>query len=162
MNEVIRRAALRQTARLVGIAGVLGCSPTATQEARVEPLPKASATAAQTTTGPHLATPTPTCAIAVDADGGVVKGSLDCCLEATRVASSGKDGGAVENGDWKTTRPDLASCCRTIASTGHLSYVVYREHWDQRACFGCEAVLGQAGACTPWGPPMPPAMPPVA
>jgi hypothetical protein len=158
MNDDVRRAALRQAARVAGMAGALACSPTSTQEARVEPLPTATATATETAAQAHLPSPAPSCAIALDADGGIVKGSIDCCLAATRVGASTKDGGVREPLDWKATRPDLVQCCHAIASKGRLAYVLYEQGWDQQACFGCEEVLGERGACTPWGPPMPPPM----
>jgi hypothetical protein len=89
----------------------------------------------------------------MDADGGLLKGSVDCCLEAT------SEGAKTKNGHWSVDRPDLATCCQAIAKARYLTYFVYERKWPEQACFACAEVIGDPSACTPWGPPMPPAMP---
>ncbi len=157
MDEATRRRALRQTARIV-FGGMCACGATTqTNEARIEPLPTPTATAANT----QVQTPPPptsACAIGLDQDGGLLKGSLMCCLDATRVASTAKDGGTGWSGQWITEHPELVPCCQAIAGTGRLMSLAFSGNWSPTACRGCADAIGQPSACTPWGPPMPPPM----
>jgi len=116
----------------------------AATEIRVEPTPSAPTSAA--------------CSIAKDGDGGVASGSLDCCLAATKAAVA-SDGGRVTGGAWVASRPDLVACCDAIEQTGRLVQLEYSPRWSTAACFTCEEATQRGrSACTPWGPPTPPAM----
>jgi hypothetical protein len=149
-----RRKALQQTARIAFGASVLSCAPSQPRATEVEVLPTASATATPSRpVAVHQAPPAPSCAVGLDADGGILKGSVDCCLEATSAAAT-----KFKSRNWSADRPDLATCCRAIAKAGYLPSFVYESKWPEEACFACAEVLGNPGACTPWGPPMPPAM----
>jgi hypothetical protein len=147
-----RRQALQQTARIAFGASVLSCAPSQPRPTEVEQLPTASATSTPSRPVVHQAPPAPSCAVGLNTDGGILKGSVNCCLEATSEAAK------LKSRNWSADRPDLAACCRTIAKAGYLPSFVYESKWPEEACFACAEVLGNPGACTPWGPPMPPAM----
>ena len=162
VDREIRRAALRQTARMVFGVGAFACSGQQTQSGtQVEPLPSVTAQPAQTAQTHSLPT-APMCAIGLDADGGLLPGSLKCCLDATRHAAKPGNGRA-SGAAWSSERPDLTACCHAIADGNprKMMSLAYSEEWNVDACHACAVVIGDNGmACTPWGPPMPPAMPP--
>lgn len=87
-------------------------------------------------------------------DAGAPKRS---CKEV--VASAFPDAGWVSPGEGKPVGADVKACCEELLSSGDL--LDFPERW---AC--CDAVGAFQGggdpkiamACTPWGPPVPPAM----
>lgn len=157
MDADVRRRAVRQTMRVVFGASVLSCSHEhARTEVEIKPLPSSTATSAPVATvrPPTLAG---ACEIATDETGAITKASLKCCLDATRAATKGNASFSAGS-KWATERPDLAACCQAIAKTGDMMSLAYSEAWDYHACYACTDVVGNRGACTPWGPPMPPPM----
>jgi hypothetical protein len=104
----------------------------------------------------------PTCALTSDADGGLAPSAIDCCLSIT-TASAPPAGTATPDGGPFASSSGLVSCCKALAASAPLTTYVYGpKNWPTAACMACAEVLGDRLACTPWGPPMPPAMPEVA
>jgi hypothetical protein len=104
------------------------------------------------------------CAIEKDADGGLTASAIQCCLALT--ASFVPDAAVlplpIEAGAWKTDA-SFGACCAALAASGSLIGFVFggNRDWTMAACEACADTLGQDPtlSCTPWGPPVPPAMP---
>ena len=147
MRPDIRRAALQATARIALSVTVAGCQSATVSNTHGTPT-DVGPDVAQASDIPASTTPD----VAPSCDPGVTTNvSVGCCT-AQLDASIG-DGGTV-------TRPDDLACCQylavqndTLFADGGGSFTIpYRSQ--------CCAALHWMGSitCTPWGPPVPPAM----
>ncbi len=143
MRPETRRAALRATARLALTVSVTGCQSAAVSGTAAPPADLGTPARADVDTAP-----------AACATGGGDPGAVACCTRQLDRALG--DGGAAV-----TAGADLA-CCGFLAAQNDLVIADgggFSQNIPHRtAC--CQA-LGWRGTitCTPWGPPVPPAMP---
>lgn len=145
-------AALMATARIAGIAAVVACAPkspappaTAGESAPAEPVPSASDVAEAASDEP--AAPT---SVASPED-------WKTCQAMTSEAL----GEVPYNAVWdeslrpKNVSPAVVTCCELMLA----AYGDSNAPEPVEARWGCCAVVGEAAsiACSPWGPPSPPA-----
>jgi hypothetical protein len=160
MRPEIQRAALRAAARLALSATVFGCA--SSEGGRAGTGSSSAADETDTTTSP--AAPTGARFGTTDAglpNTGVCGGSetcdderVDCCAEV--VSCNAPDAG-------DTTWPPVAAapvveCCGVLERWHDANWDAGGFEWPNRDF--CCAVTGWEGSrtCTPWGPPVPPAM----
>jgi len=99
------------------------------------------------------------CSIAFQDAGTITPEAKQCCLALT-VANSPVDAGFSFDAGLFKSDPSINACCTALADHGGpLANLVYGpDHWPAATCNACADAIGQPGACTPWGPPVPPAM----
>ena len=132
MNADIMTEALRATARVACCAALIGCHPSIQEDAN-------SQYAAYDTDHYDEIEPT----------GDPTLG--ECREHVTEVFADGAE-------PTDTTE----ACCQAIAEHYDEQDLVGIEEWEER--WACCELLGWGGtmACSPWGPPVPPAMPSMA
>jgi hypothetical protein len=164
MDANTKQRALRAAARLAmgvsfaGCGGIADVVPPPTDASGVD-------TKADSTTAQGDAQPPPpdssyvdvgSCDLnAKDADGGLTTAAVTCCLQLTEASSSGIDAGEF------VTDPSLSGCCQALYDMGNnnlVTYVYGPDKWPQATCQACADAINHSIACTPWGPPVPPAM----
>ena len=136
MTADLMQEALRATARVACCAALIGCGPAKA--------PPAQTPATQATTTPAEA-PTDATESTTSAEP-----TLETCREHV----------AQTLGQDKRGTDETKACCVTIAEHYNKQHLEGMQQWTERmAC--CELLDWSRGglACTPWGPPVPPAMP---
>lgn len=92
--------------------------------------------------------------------GTLTSEAVDCCLALTTAATPADAGWSFDAGAFKSD-PSLLGCCQALHDKSGQSLVglVYGpKKWQTNTCQACADAIGQPSACTPWGPPVPPAM----
>lgn len=147
MDRETRRLALRQAAKMVLGAAFIGCGGALASEA--------SPDAAADARGPYDAVPKDAglaCDVTPVGDAGISESSVACCLALTESVTPDSGGFDV----------DPSGCCHALYEKGHHSLVSFAygpsHHWRYDTCGSCAKLVGDPVACTPWGPPVPPAM----
>jgi hypothetical protein len=170
MNSLVRRLALRATAKVALGMTVVGC----TAHVTVEPVEGDDETPYPNIDAPEQsddeeATNYPVYVPPVQGEelvcsapplGGVVDvddvAQYECCVDAVEPV-------APPNADWESwdatiTEPGITACCGVMLAQGEVNPDIFAElDWATfNAC--CFATNSTSGACTPWGPPPPPAV----
>jgi len=100
------------------------------------------------------------CSFAFQDAGTITPEAKQCCLALT-VANSPADAGfSFDAGVFKSD-PSVKACCKALydGSGSSLVMLVYGpDKWPAATCNACADAIEQPSACTPWGPPVPPAM----
>jgi hypothetical protein len=182
MLRETRLAALRATAK-VALSFTVGCGGAVlvpegdtneeprnpdpgTPGAKEIPARPAPAEPAPTATSPSEPVPVPAPELACDAPppGEPVSGGeeqLACCADhLAPIVPSDKNGWNWESWEKQKSAPDAQACCNVVLAHTNASQ---NPAWDMvgwdtlSAC--CYALGNPSGpACTPWGPPVPPAV----
>ena len=149
MTPEIHRAALRAAAKLAFSAVVVGCGG-ATADTTTDPNAAPADTAADDLSVARRTTVASYCA-----KHHAGETEKQCCEDEVASASFPKDPHPSDKPD---TRVDVLTraCCTVLAKDADKAQTF---SWPERTqC--CEAIgWAAAGTCTPWGPPVPPAMP---
>ncbi len=158
MDRALRRTALRNAAKvafgslLVGCGGVID---TGDNVSNPLPLPDAAPTKPDT----DAPTEVLACTGPVDVDASTVdETAFQCCLGVEQALLGDASPWAVDAGA-VTGDPSAENCCNAIiAHVDHTpsDYAAAGEPL-QLCCAALHSPMGPA--CTPWGPPTPPAMP---
>jgi len=158
MNAETRKLALRQAAKLVLGTAFVGCGVAIAAEATPDAAPDVKST------GHDAAVPKDAglaCNLAPEGDAGISESSVACCFALTEAATPDAGGFGFDPAPW-AANPSLSGCCNALYEKGHQSLVGFaygREpHWRYDTCGICAQLVGDPSACTPWGPPVPPAM----
>lgn len=148
MRPDIRKAALRAAAKLAFSVTVVGC---AAHEPSADPTTTETDTANQEVRSRHPVSHPGLCGTT---DGGVPDTYAKQCCEGVVHASFTKKGTYKASGP---ALPDTKTCCSALAAF-HDHDPATMWSWPERS--ECCGVLEWSGAatCTPWGPPVPPAM----
>lgn len=146
-RQEARRLALIAAARVAFVASAAGCSTDPPPVAPVVPVPPATpATAASSArTGPDGCT--------LPSSDTPSEKEASCCLAGATAFVSGHGGmGAADETPDPRAPASIVACCTRMVS--------FREHVRRSSHYdSCCAVLHtMSGACTPWGPPVPPRM----
>jgi hypothetical protein len=154
MNDSTRSRALRAAAKLATAVALTGCGGLQSAEST-----QTDSGAISADSSPRASsTSTPACSLTTNADGGLLASEVQCCLDLTS-AQSPTDGDASA---WRAD-PSLSGCCHGLAQSFGLIAIEYEDAggraWSDEACQSCAETIGTPSACTPWGPPVPPAMP---
>jgi hypothetical protein len=130
--------ALRATARIACLTSVIGCGP---KQAPVEAPPVQAQPATVT---PQTAAPAPIVQAAPTA------ATVESCVAVVNKTFE------TQPGDDFEAPADVKACCQTLAVATDSKVIDAIPHR-----FECCSALDWNGsmACTPWGPPVPPAMP---
>ncbi len=100
------------------------------------------------------------CSIAFQDAGTITPEAKQCCLALT-VANSPADAGFSFDPSLFKSDPSVKACCKALydGSGSSLVMLVYGpDKWPAATCNACADAIEQPSACTPWGPPVPPAM----
>ena len=184
MDPSTRRRALRQAAKIAMGAAFVGCASNVGPQGQpdvasdmapgpvdgsqqtldamdtIDAIEVASidSTSVDTSTDAALA-----CNLTQSGDGGLTQGALSCCFALTDLATP--EAGTPQSlaMSWASD-PSLSGCCNGIyvTSGGNMAGYAYGGNpppWQVEPCMTCAIVVGVPSACTPWGPPVPPAMP---
>ncbi len=156
MDRALRRTALRGAAKVAFGSLMVGCGGMIDTTDNV-PTPPLSDAA----TKPSIGTPAGAlaCTGPVDVDAsGVDETTFQCCLGVERALMGDASPWSVDAGV-VTSDPSGENCCNAIIA--HIDQVTYDYSAGGTALqLCCSAVHHPMGpACTPWGPPTPPAMP---
>jgi hypothetical protein len=180
MDRSVFRAALRASAKVALGAAFAGCggmvgstADHAAQEATASDAAVADATRvdvnAQTCDPPAPSSVLPE-GLHADAAAGIGESTFACCVSLLEAVPP-NDGG-FEFPDAAIGNPEVQACCATVIA--RLDYDMRQtiaqpdasttEQQDEQtaapvrwAC--CQVTPSEGPTCTPWGPPMPPAMP---
>lgn len=167
MRESTRRAALRATAKVALSLTVVGCAAEVqlpredNEDATVgtdEELTRAggrtgSPTASGGSSGDELVCDAPPVGEVVLLDAELVQ----CCTSFIEPATP-TDGPSWET--WQSVAdPDLDGCCQVLVAHVDQDTTGAGDLWEMMSacCMRLDYPMGPA--CTPWGPPVPPAMP---
>lgn len=180
MNRLVFRAALRASAKValgVAFAGCGGVAASPAEHAAPEAAAPADATpvdvAAQTEAG-ACDPPSPSSVLPegdhADAAAAIRQSTFDCCV--ARLEAVPPDDGGLAFPDAAVGNPEVQACCATIIARLDYENRDTVSQPDAEAAFQqdeqtaapvrwacCEAMPNEGPTCTPWGPPMPPAMP---
>lgn len=166
MNRLVFRAALRASAKVAFGAVVAACGGvvgSTAADAAFSDVPQADAEDCDPLS-PSSVLPEGAHA---DAAAGITESTFDCCV-ALLSAVPPNDGGFAFP-EAAVADPEVQACCATVIA--RLDYEVRQgpdasaaAQKDERtatdvrwAC--CQVTPNEGPTCTPWGPPMPPAMP---
>jgi hypothetical protein len=131
----------------------MGCGGLAASEPAQD-----SGTISQDSSRHASSTSTPACGLTTNADGGLLDSEVQCCLDLTTAHAPTDGDAAAFRAD-----PNLIGCCQGLDQSFSLIAIEYEDAggraWPDEACQTCAEAIGHPGACTPWGPPVPPAMP---
>lgn len=156
MDAIVRRRALLAAAKVALSLTVLGCSSSAEDPTASEDDTAAEALHRHKDAGCHHHQAA--CDTTVTADAGVSADGLACCrtLVTSEMADAGFGMSQLPASAKKD--PDITACCKAISASGWGSGGAAMSAYETaRAC--CELTGDWSNpACTPWGPPMPPAM----
>jgi hypothetical protein len=168
MDDQIRRAALRATAKIALSLTVLGCTSTVqletvnTDEPIEDDPPPIETPSEEPLEDPgRVAIPSPPEALACDAprpgeEVSIDDAQLDCCLGVLEPLIPTGEVNTWEQWQQDAEEPAVMGCC--VVAVSHVS-----DDWSKMDTVGWETVnsccaidqsLGPA--CSPWGPPMPP------
>jgi hypothetical protein len=162
MDTALRRMALQSAAKVALGSLLLGCG------GAIDGGQAAAADAAKDapkndgTTPAEDAAPTLACTGPVDVDaGGVGSQAFECCLGVEQALLGDASAFEVDAGA-VTSDPSASNCCNAIVA--HVDEVTADySAAGQALSLCCSALQYPMGpACTPWGPPTPPAMPELA
>lgn len=188
MNRLVFRAALRASAKVALGAAVAACGGVvgsaaehASQEASVPEGAPADATPVDVTPADAAQAeaaacdpPSPSSVIPegahADAAAGITESTFDCCV--ARLEAVPPNDGGFAFPEASVSDPEVQACCATVIA--RLDYELRQtigdpdaaavEQQDEQtaapvrwAC--CQVTPNEGPTCTPWGPPMPPAMP---
>lgn len=160
MNAETRKLALRQAAKMVLGAAFVGCGGAIAAEAVPDgaPAPRGG--------GYDAAVAVPkdaglACNLTPEGDSGITESSVACCFALTESATPDAGGFDFDPAPW-AANPSLSGCCNALYEKGHQNLAAFaygkEPHWRYDTCDICAKVVGNPSACTPWGPPVPPAM----
>lgn len=159
MDAETRKLALRQAAKMVLGVAFVGCGGAIAAEAAPDGASDAK------TGGYDAAVAVPkdaglACNLTPEGDAGISESSVACCFALTESATPDA-GFAFDPAPW-ASNPSLSGCCTALYEKGHHSLVSFaygkEPHWRYDTCGACAKLVGDPSACTPWGPPVPPAM----
>ncbi len=185
MNRLVFRAALRASAKVALGAAVVGCggvvgsaAERAPTEASVPDGTPVDAAAFDVTSPEGEAAacdpPSPSSVLPegahADAAAAIGEPTFDCCVERLEAVPPNDGGFAFPEAS--VSDPEVQACCATVIA--RLDYELRQtmgdpdaaaiEQQDEQkaapvrwAC--CQVTPNEGPTCTPWGPPMPPAMP---
>ncbi len=153
MDAIVRRRALLAAAKVALSLTVLGCS-SGSEDSTAED--DTSAEALRHKDAGCSAHHTPACDVPeIGADASVSKSGIACCksLIQSEMVDAGFGMGQLPASAKKD--PDVLSCCSAVKAQGIGQFQSLYE-----TAMACCQLTGDFSnpACTPWGPPMPPAM----
>jgi len=165
MERETRRLALRQAAKMVLGAAFVGCGGAMAAEAPPDAASDGRGAVDAKTAAHDAAAVSPKDAgLACDLtpeDAGISESSVACCLALTESATPDAGGFDFDPSPWAAD-PSLSGCCHALYEKNDHNLVsfVYGQgsHWRYDTCGICAKLVGDPVACTPWGPPVPPAM----
>ena len=148
MNPRTFSAALLSTARVAGCVALIGCGPKTPTTT-----PDGGVVAGEST--PAMAEPAEPIAVIGDTPPPTTtKDAGECSAYVTeRLGDWDPSGMGAPPDGWET--PEGLACCQVLAEAADAD-----GSWDFELRHPCCSALGWLGsnACTPWGPPRPPAM----
>jgi len=171
MDDSIRKKALRQAAKvafgtcIIGCGGTLGSGQDASTDAVNDTTKKSDAAQTDAATTEDASMDSPTlgdgalaCTGPIDIDASSVDEQVfQCCLGVVEQIT-GDSGFMVVDAGEVLGDPSIDNCCKAIIA--HVDNDT-ADYGAASPTFGtCCSALGypQGPACTPWGPPTPPAM----
>jgi len=101
------------------------------------------------------------CSLSFEDGGAITPEAKQCCLALTVNSSPVDAGFSFDAGNFRSD-PSIKACCQALysGSGNTLTGLAYGpDHWPIPTCQACADAIDQPVACTPWGPPVPPAMP---
>ncbi len=139
----VRRKALQYAAKLAFGSLAIGCGGKVIDEQAV---PDATTDDALAEASFDASYESGVCTGVVEADANITDELIQCCIDTIGAAA---DAGTLDAGD-----VTQVSCCHALSATSSLWT---DGSWPDPTLYRCCGVV-KTSYCSPWGPPMPPAM----